>query len=272
MLEKEGSSTEKFDTYWLTHSKDGRLVYRQIERNRWFYELLEKYILPLNTKRRALEVGCGTAIDAYYLQNKFNIESIGLDHSKAAVRQAKDLKKYYGQEINLIRGDLGELCFKNETFDLVFSQGVMEHFSQPKQVYREHIRVLKKGGVLVVNVPQKYNLYSLLPNLHIARQKKYGREEPYTIKKFYQIAKEFDLELVTVKGQNLFLIELIRYLYTQFFSKGIENYQQRLKGIAGILSLITNFIENIIWQSLGRYYGQYFMMNIVGVFRKRDLS
>ena len=57
-----------------------------------------------------------------------------------------------GQAINIVAlGD--DLPFKDNIFDYVFTSHVMEHFFDPVKVIQEHLRVIKKGGVLVYIIP-----------------------------------------------------------------------------------------------------------------------
>ena len=58
--------------------------------------------------------------------------------------------------------------FADGTFDVVFHQGLLEHFRDPLPLLRENIRVLKPGGFLVVDVPQTYHYYTLGKQILIA--------------------------------------------------------------------------------------------------------
>lgn len=53
--------------------------------------------------------------------------------------------------------DAGEIPYDNETFDLVFSDNVMEHLATPLNVYEEIARVLKPGGVFLFKTPNKWH-------------------------------------------------------------------------------------------------------------------
>jgi SAM-dependent methyltransferase len=48
------------------------------------------------------------------------------------------------------------LPFKAQTFDVVFSHSVVEHLSDPLRSFREIARVLKPGGVLLLQTPNLY--------------------------------------------------------------------------------------------------------------------
>jgi ubiquinone/menaquinone biosynthesis C-methylase UbiE len=50
--------------------------------------------------------------------------------------------------------DAGEIPFPDESFDIVFSDNVLEHLEIPDQVFREVARVLKEGGGIHVQNPE----------------------------------------------------------------------------------------------------------------------
>jgi len=56
--------------------------------------------------------------------------------------------------------DLENQTFKDETFDLVITQDVMEHVYNPEKAFREITRTLKNGGAHIFTVPivNKYNM------------------------------------------------------------------------------------------------------------------
>jgi SAM-dependent methyltransferase len=58
-------------------------------------------------------------------------------------------------------GDTLHLPFADGTYDAVFSQGLLEHFSDPLSIVREQSRVVKPGGVLLIDVPQRYSIYTV---------------------------------------------------------------------------------------------------------------
>mgnify|MGYP001050155580 CR=1 FL=1 len=50
--------------------------------------------------------------------------------------------------------DARSLPFDEETFDLVYSLGVVEHFDQTGKAVAEHARVARRGGYVLVAVPR----------------------------------------------------------------------------------------------------------------------
>jgi SAM-dependent methyltransferase len=60
------------------------------------------------------------------------------------------------------RADVGRLPFRDRTFDLITSMSVIEHLDDPGAVFREFDRVLKPGGALVVQTPNRFDYVSLI--------------------------------------------------------------------------------------------------------------
>ena len=61
--------------------------------------------------------------------------------------QAKQKAEKLGIEnITFVQGDVGELPFEDETFDVVLSMNGFHAFPDKEAAYKETYRVLKKGG------------------------------------------------------------------------------------------------------------------------------
>ena len=60
------------------------------------------------------------------------------------------------------RADVGRLPFRDQTFDLIISMSVIEHLEDPPEVFRELGRVLRPGGKLVVQTPNRFDYVSLI--------------------------------------------------------------------------------------------------------------
>lgn len=120
--------------------------------------------------RRVLEVGVGSGADCAALAAR-GAEAYALDFTVEALRLADRTGQQRQVRLGLIGGDTLRLPFADERFDLVYSQGLLEHFSDPLPVVREQARVVRPGGFLLVDVPQRYSLYTL----HKRRLMRQGR-------------------------------------------------------------------------------------------------
>ena len=117
---------------------------------------------------RILEVGCGRGITLLELARS-GAWVVGLDYSPEAIATCKRFEERMerpGGSV-FLRGDAKQLPFAEGSFDFVYSIGLIEHFEDPGLLLAEQYRVLRPGGTLLVQVPQKYSLYTLVKKLLI---------------------------------------------------------------------------------------------------------
>lgn len=120
-------------------------------------------VLPDVRGLRVLEVGAGTGREAHALAERGASVSV-LDFSPEALRLSRQLSS----RPCLLRGDALALPFPDDTFDLVYHQGLLEHFADPYPLLAENRRVLKPGALVLVDVPQKFHGYTLMKHVLIA--------------------------------------------------------------------------------------------------------
>jgi len=101
-----------------------------------------------NIPHPILDLGCGEGEIARALFGKGVID-VGLDNEAEMVKKAKKSQVYK----KVILGDAQNLSFKKESFNLVFSNCVVEHIPDINKVLKEAARVLKKNGLFVFTVP-----------------------------------------------------------------------------------------------------------------------
>lgn len=130
---------------------------------------------------RILEVGAGTGRNSIKLSEKGAHLTV-LDYAENALNKVSQALENSDTSVNLVRGDGAVLPFEDESFDIVFHQGLLEHFHDPQPLLRENVRVLKKGGYLLIDVPQKYHVYTIIKHILIRVNKWFaGWETEFTI-------------------------------------------------------------------------------------------
>jgi len=117
--------------------------------------------------RRVLEVGAGSGRDSVALASEGAVPFI-LDYSAASLETARRVAERHGVAPILVRADALPLPFKEGAFDVIFHQGLLEHFRDPMPLLNENVRALADDGLLLVDVPQRWHLYTLLKHAMIA--------------------------------------------------------------------------------------------------------
>ena len=108
--------------------------------------------------RDVLEVGCGIATDGLQFL-RAGARYTGFDQSPVALDLARRRFELEGLEAaDLVRSSAVELPFADESFDLVYSHGVIHHIRDTEGVVREFERVLRPGGTALVMVYHRDSL------------------------------------------------------------------------------------------------------------------
>ena len=101
-----------------------------------------------------LDIGCGWGSSTFYL-SKFSKHVTSIDISHVAVAGAIENINFNGiKNSKILEMDAENLNFSSNSFDYLFSWGVIHHSSSPKKIYEEIYRVLKpgsKGSIMVYN-------------------------------------------------------------------------------------------------------------------------
>ncbi|MBI4721250.1 MAG: class I SAM-dependent methyltransferase, partial [Chitinivibrionia bacterium] len=149
---------------------------------------------------RVLEVGAGTGKDSARIADEGGAVC-ALDYSEEAL---KLMERTAGSGVALICGDARALPFPDETFDIVFHQGLLEHFRDPAALLREHVRVLKRGGVLLVDVPQRYHYYTVLKHIMMALGIWFaGWETEFSAGELRRAVEGAGMNVADIYGENL---------------------------------------------------------------------
>lgn len=100
-----------------------------------------------------LDVATGTGrLPFALLRNRLSPHGqiIGLDLSRAMLRQARAKLRAYGDRVCLVWQDASSLPFDDDAFDAVACLEAIEFLPNPRQSLSELVRVLAPGGLLLV--------------------------------------------------------------------------------------------------------------------------
>jgi len=150
-----------------------------------------------------LDVGGSTGIIDNYLSNFFG-KVVGIDIDRAAINHAGETYKKENLEFRL--ADALSLPFPADSFDVVICSQVYEHVPDPRRMFEEIFRVLKRGGVC-----------------YFAANNRFMLNEPH-----------YNLPLLSVMPRPL------AHIYMRLTGKGSHYYEEHLS-YWGLKSLTRNF-------------------------------
>lgn len=119
--------------------------------HRVFVGRLLREIGPRGT---ALECGCGSAMMSVFL-SMTGAQVSALDRDTGVLERARANAEAWNQSLDLIEGDLFELDALGRKWDVTFSQGVLEHFSD-EQIRELVEQSLSVSDVFVFSVPSRW--------------------------------------------------------------------------------------------------------------------
>lgn len=134
-----------------------------------FREIFEEHIKP--SKGNMLEVGCVPGVFMVYFAQKFGYFPEGIDfdeHTKEIT--SRTLKNFGIKKFEVYQEDFNKWQ-TDKKYDLVCSFGFIEHFDNAEEIVQRHIDLVKKGGTVIIEMPNfgKFNgfLHRLVdkPNL-----------------------------------------------------------------------------------------------------------
>lgn len=150
--------------------------------------------------RRVLEVGAGSGRDSVALASE-GARTYILDYSMASLETARRVARRHGVAPILVRADALRLPFRDGAFDVIFHQGLLEHFRDPMPLLRENVRALAGEGLLLVDVPQRWHLYTVLKHAMIATGTWFaGWETEFTIGQLEALLRRAGVRVVSRYG------------------------------------------------------------------------
>jgi ubiquinone/menaquinone biosynthesis C-methylase UbiE len=162
--------------------------------------------------KHILEVGCGKGNEIVQLA-KSGAACVGLDFSAAAMGLMQERLAKESLTMPLVRGDARCLPFHAGTFDLVYSQGVLEHFARPGEVLQEQRRILRQGGIIVVEVPNKWTLYTVYKSALMALDRWLpGWETQYSPRELKFLLEQNGFRVLDCVGWDFLILKVLRKL------------------------------------------------------------
>jgi ubiquinone/menaquinone biosynthesis C-methylase UbiE len=111
---------------------------------------------------RVLDAGCGSGSLVIRLaRHGFKVDGIDLSEESLSLGQKRIEEMGLEDRASLRRGDVTHTDFLDETFDGIVCGEVLEHLAGDVAAVCEFNRILKSGGICVVTVPAKPELWNI---------------------------------------------------------------------------------------------------------------
>ncbi|UJR10421.1 hypothetical protein I4U23_014625 [Adineta vaga] len=185
MTENKKLSTEDFSNVWkddknllpsglkldlVEHLSRQRLSPEWVEAKQRVIQIMKLDQFENTDEIKILDIGCGLGIDLMFVGKEATrlgktVSITGLDQNSTLIEEAKTL---YNKEkdhlsskvtIQIVRGDILQMEFNDNTFDIVRSDITLQHVDLSKALVEIH-RVLKVNGRLITLEGGGGNLYS----------------------------------------------------------------------------------------------------------------
>jgi len=170
---------------------------------RTFFEKTELSVDEIKGKR-VLDAGCGAGRFTQVAAMMGAKEVIGVDLSDSIFAASENTKKF--NNVKIMRGDINNLPFEDESFDVIFSIGVLHHTPNTKQAFDSLYRLLKPGGIMAIwvysNEGWKARAFNFVSGIHRLYTTKMNKNLLYTICKlavpFYYLHRIPVISLFTI--------------------------------------------------------------------------
>ena len=106
---------------------------------------------------RLLEVGCGMGTDLLQFA-RGGARCTGIDLTPRSIEITRHRFKLYGTDGDFMLSDGEHLPFRSESFDVVYSNGVLHHTPDTAGSIREVHRVLRRGGIAKIMLYHRNSL------------------------------------------------------------------------------------------------------------------
>lgn len=137
----KAATAKSFGYEWSHFSQ----MYEEWESN--FKEYMAPHDAEFFKGKRVLDAGCGSGRHTYYA-SRYGAEVWAVDLG-AAIEVAKQ-NNAENETANFVQADLYNLPFAFESFDFIYSIGVLHHLPNPEAAFRNLLRYLKPNGEIQI--------------------------------------------------------------------------------------------------------------------------
>ncbi len=130
------------------------------------WDQLLPQLVPPGASTSVVEIGSAPGANLVRFHKRFGCDVYGIEYAAQGCAVNRNLFHAQGvAEDHVIEADFFDAAVQQrykDRFDVVFSQGFIEHFDDPGTVIAHHLHLLKEGGLLVITIPNIQQVNYLL--------------------------------------------------------------------------------------------------------------
>lgn len=142
---------EEIKEYWNMraggYSEKNRAELSSEDSEIWSEKIVKR--LPEGKCLRCLDIGCGPGFLGILLAKKGHDVTLA-DYSENMIKQAKENVEFAKVSAEIKKVDAQNPTFEDNTFDVIVSRNLVWNLEKPDMAYDQWLRILKKGGRLIV--------------------------------------------------------------------------------------------------------------------------
>jgi 2-polyprenyl-3-methyl-5-hydroxy-6-metoxy-1,4-benzoquinol methylase len=140
-----------WDNYWQNVSGWENVDVRR-SYDRGFDRAFRRWLTP-DSNLKLMEIGCAPGRWLIYFHQQFGYQVSGCDSAPQAVEVTRANLEQAQVPGEVLLTDLMDASLPAAAYDIVVSLGVIEHFADPWPAITQHVRLIKPGGTLVLEMP-----------------------------------------------------------------------------------------------------------------------
>ena len=247
-----------WDEYWQKYQLP--LEIKKTEKNPYLNEILKKFekYLPKNEGLSVLEIGGSPGQYLAYLHRNFAYSIACMDYSPIGCQKTRENFALLGIDGQVHEADLFKEKSTIPQFDIVYSLGLIEHFTDFDQVIEKHLEYIKPGGMLVLGAPNflginHFFLKRLAPELLAKHNLK-------------------NMDLDNWKHlENTFNLKKVFVGYVGGFHPSLFNRQESKTLVSSLLLVLAKLLVVIFkthFKKLRQYNSKFFSGYLMGIYVK----
>jgi SAM-dependent methyltransferase len=182
--------------------------------------MLNNTLIEITTNKLGVEIGGPSGIATTIYKNANSMDNVIFSKNTIWSNYTDEYNYYDNKKGKIIVNDAVNISYvKDETYDFCFSSHSLEHIANPLKAINEWLRIIKKGGYIIIIVPEKSvcfdhkRNYSKFSTLLSQYEKNVGEDDLSTLP---EILKNHDLSMDLPAGN-----------FSDFTKRSLDNFNNR---------------------------------------------